>query len=441
MASNPELVRVRRELRRPSTGSTLTLGRGPFKRLIVAAFVVFVSSIPFEAVVVGQEGRVSFSRLLGYLFFGLALLQPGLCFRKPPRALWWFALYLGFYVLNGLSQASGYWPDIASTAVRLAQFIVLLWVAYNLLQYDRVAKLVWWGFGLSCVAVGCLLVSGVGTSIVSQRTGRQTIFGEGANTIAGIIGLGAVALIGMVYGRAGARKRVKLAAWASFLIVVLAITRTGSRGALVGLGAGVMTLLASRGSARIRMRNALIVTLALGASTWLIATSAITSSRWEETLEEGSMSGRQRIYREAVRMVEEKPILGWGPVTNFYELGRRLGLPKRDTHNLFLWLLTEQGLVGAVPFCIGLWVCGRAAWRGRHGLQGLLPLALFVAALTLNLAGTYYVTKWFWVILAYTVAGETYARRRSTRSSSISEIRSGSASTGFIAAYSFRKPG
>ena len=138
------------------------------------------------------------------------------------------------------------------------------------------------------------------------------------------------------------------------------------------------------------------------------------------------MSGRPRIYRAAFRMFEEKPILGWGPATNYYELGRRLNRPKRDTHNMFLWLLTEQGLAGTIPFCIGLGLCARAAWRGRRGAPGLLPLALLVASLTLNLSGTHFnFAKWFWVSLAFALASETYVRRRRTRSRLISEKRPG----------------
>jgi O-antigen ligase len=426
MASNRALAPVRSGLPQPAAGTARRVATGPLSWLIIWAFVAFVSSMPFEAaLLLGGEGLFSISRLLGYMFFGLALLQPRMCFRKPPRALWWFALYLGLYVLTGLYQPSIYWPEISSTLFRLTQFLVLLWVAYNLLQHERVARWCLWGFGLACVAVAGLLAGGVGVSEYRGVAGRQTVFGQGPNSIASLIGLGAVALIGLAYGRVGARQKTKLAAWAGFLIVAAAVTRTGSRGALVGLGMGLMTLLASRGSARTRIRNALIVVLALGACVWITITSATAASRWQNTLEEGSMAGRQRIYREAFRMFEERPIRGWGPATNYYALGRRLNLPKRDTHNMFLWLLTEQGLVGTIPFCIGLAMCARAAWRGRKGVQGPLPLALLVAVLTVNLSGTYYVTKWFWLILAYALASATYVRRRRPQSRLMSANRPG----------------
>jgi O-antigen ligase len=273
------------------------------------------------------------------------------------------------------------------------------------------------------VAVAGLLAAGIG---VSERfEGRQTVFGQGPNTISAVVALGAVMLIGTAYGRARARRMTKIAAWTGFLIVAVAITRTGSRGALVGLGAGLMTLLVSRGSLRTRMRNAVILVLALAVCFWVSMASVTAAARWRETLEGGSMSGREVIFRVAWGMVKEKPILGWGGPMNFYELGRRLHRPSRDTHNLFLWLLTEVGLVGTIPFCIGLVLCVRAAWRGRKGTQGILPLALVVATLTVNLVDTFYELKSFWVILAYSLASEPSLRVRWKRLTvrSVNQVR------------------
>jgi len=245
--------------------------------------------------------------------------------------------------------------------------------------------------------------------------GRQTVFGQGPNTISALIGLGAVALIGMAYGKANVRPRTKFVAWTGFLIIAAAVTRTGSRGALVGMGAGLLTLIASQGSARTRLRNAVIVVLALGACAWITLTSAATANRWEKTLEEGNVAGRDRIFRSAFLMFEERPIMGWGPVTNIYELGQRRGTIKRDTHNLLLWLMTELGVVGTLPFCIGVFLSARAAWRGRRGSLGLVPLSLLATVLAVNMAGTYYVTKWFWLVMACALASETYVTGRRSR--------------------------
>ena len=106
-------------------------------------------------------------------------------------------------------------------------------------------------------------------------------------------------------------------------------------------------------------------------------------------------------------MISEKPLFGWRPVEFWYELGktglwviRRI----RDAHNLYLHLLLEVGFVGAIPFVIGLWLCVRAAWRGRNGTFGLLPLALVLAVLAGNMSATDIARKHLWFVLAIAVA-------------------------------------
>ena len=71
-------------------------------------------------------------------------------------------------------------------------------------------------------------------------------------------------------------------------------------------------------------------------------------------------------FSAAWEMFLEKPLIGWGPANNISELGSRLGLGSAIgmPHNVYLWLLTETGLLGTVPFLAGLWLCWR---RGMEG--------------------------------------------------------------------------
>src|SRR5262249_20166077 len=156
----------------------------------------------------------SISRLLGYMFFAFALLQPGVCFRRPPQAFWWFAIYFGLHALDGLFQPSVFWSEIFAKNLRLIQFLMVLWVGYNLFRYQRVVRWSLWGFGWASVAVSGLLAIGVGVTRSPQ--GRETAVGQGPNSLAAVIALGALTIIGMVSARAGAPRIIKLAAWGAF---------------------------------------------------------------------------------------------------------------------------------------------------------------------------------------------------------------------------------
>ena len=115
---------------------------------------------------------------------------------------------------------------------------------------------------------------------------------------------------------------------------------------------------------------------------------------------------------KALEMFKERPLIGWGPVHHLYELGSRFGVLKLDTHNLYLWLLTETGLLGAIPFFIGLGICWSAAWKARDGIQGILPTAMIVFLLTINMAGTWHNRKLFWIVLAYGLASYSFVAPR-----------------------------
>jgi O-antigen ligase len=110
-------------------------------------------------------------------------------------------------------------------------------------------------------------------------------------------------------------------------------------------------------------------------------------------------------------MFLEKPVLGWGPVANTYELALRIGereRPLRAAHNAVLELVTATGVVGAIPFLVGAWLCARAAWRSRRGPHGVLPLALFGSVLISNMSGDWIAAKLIWIVLAYALASERW---------------------------------
>jgi O-antigen ligase len=106
-------------------------------------------------------------------------------------------------------------------------------------------------------------------------------------------------------------------------------------------------------------------------------------------------------------MFLERPWTGWGSVNNQFELADRIAEQdrlKRDSHNLVLEVLTTTGIVGAVPFFMALALIVRAAWRARHGLHGITPIALLVLAGAGAMSGNPITNTLFWLTMAYAVA-------------------------------------
>ena len=158
-----------------------------------------------------------------------------------------------------------------------------------------------------------------------------------------------------------------------------------------------------------RIRSGLVVLLALGFLLWASYNSEGMRNRFEAVTATGYMAGRETLYPEQVHMFLERPLFGYGPITNKYVLGGRLPeqhYERRDAHNLLLEVSTATGIVGLLPFLVGLWLVGRAAWRAREGPAGMAPFALLVAIIVENMSGNWIAAPMMWFIFAYALASD-----------------------------------
>lgn len=408
-------------MRRPIVTRSIQEEPGLVPRPLRWAFALFVLSIPFGILEAGfEESRYTVSKLAGYLMLGVAVFYPHISFRRFPRAGWFFLFYFAVLVVQGVVQPPMYHNSIQSRLFRLVQLIVLFWISYNLLRRPKMVTLTFRTLAAACTALAALAFLGVEVATPEGRTlsgHRLSAFGLGANGLAAELGVGAVAALGLVYGRAAKGFAPKLFTWIALPFIAVAIARTGSRGGLISLAVGVLVLLLRKGTAWSKLRNSVIVLAVLGVFLWANLSLELNQKRWERTLEGGSMAGREAIFPTAWQMFLEKPLVGWGPVTNTYTLGARLFKGRAiDFHNLYLWLLTEVGLVGGMPFMLGIAACVLAAWKARLGAQGSLPLALVIMILFTNLTLTNLMYKTLWIIFALCLASASPTGVESARS-------------------------
>src|SRR5262245_25229587 len=71
-------------------------------KLVCWTFLLFVFTMPFEAIDIEAIHGTSSARMVGLLFFSICLFYWKVCFRRPPQALWCFAGYVFVCVLMGL---------------------------------------------------------------------------------------------------------------------------------------------------------------------------------------------------------------------------------------------------------------------------------------------------------------------------------------------------
>ncbi|MGH7847686.1 MAG: O-antigen ligase family protein [Candidatus Binatia bacterium] len=386
----------------------------------------FVFSLPFEEV--GLAAGSTLPKLFGLALAAFALIQPKLCYKSPPKALWCFAIYVLAYAVSALyliltpPQEPELIAALRGPLLRLIQLLILFWITYNLMKHEPVVRGILWTLVASTMLLGILQLLGI-TSHVSME-GRVTAFEQNPNGVATVLSLGLLALFGLAYGREKDNWKARALFWFASAVLAIPIVQTGSRGAVVALAAGLSVFFLRGKNLATKLKFGMIglsgiVILAVGS----YSIDAVRV-RWEQTIYDESVAGRDRIFREAVGMILERPLTGWGPTKHLWELGSRLGLPSRDEHNVYLWLLAEVGILGAIPFFAGLWLCCRAAWAARRSIQGILPAVMLLFILVSSLKGTLLNRKYFWLVLAYALASSGYtALRRSWTWAPVSSAR------------------
>jgi O-antigen ligase len=379
--------------------------------IVRAALYVYVFSLPLE--VPSRSIPLEVHTITGSILLASALLQPQVCFRPPPAAFWWFAAYLQIYVALGVvTQHEGEWLKAIATFM---QVLLLFWVCGNLMRHVRVATTALLAFVLSCTVLAVLQRLGLTTTVaeVTSVAERVTALGQNPNTFAHNVSLGLLAFVGLCYGSNGRSGYLRPFVWIVSGLLALTIMPTAARGAALALVAGILMIVLMRGALSVKLRNAVVVGALLAGLGLAGYRSDAMRNRLLATSESNDFAQRENLFPAAWQMFLEKPLVGWGPVNNRYEIERhvpRAELPFRETHNMVLELLTETGLLGAIPYLIGVWLCARASWRAQSGAHGVLPLAMMVFVLISKMTTSGIYTKTHWFVLAFAVASGSRAR-------------------------------
>ena len=387
-------------------GAAITPQAGP-KAVVRWAWYVFIASLPFEYP--GRTIDVEVTTLTAALFVLATAAQPRLCYGRMPGAVRWMVVFLYVFIAAYALGEGTYGAEVVRNVLTLTQLILLLWAAANVLRDESVVDRSLWILGGATFIRAALQFSGGGEAMdLGLVAGRQSAMGQNANLSATIMAVGLLSLAGLAYARSRPARWAALVFWPAAAVLATAVVQTGSRGGLVALGGGLLVLALGGRSGMARLRNVFASAMAIGLLIWSGAHSEPLRARIAQ-VEGGSLAGREAIYPAAWQMFRERPLLGWGPANNKYELVSRLPFPddehvRRDPHNLVLELLTTGGVIGAVPFLMAFGLCVAAAWRGRRDAFGVLPLALLATLFAANMANNFIVAKVFWVAMAIALA-------------------------------------
>jgi O-antigen ligase len=378
--------------------------------------------LAFFEVLPAVAGGFTFAKIGGLLlvvsWLATLAVRPGWrrdFLRVHPAAT---ATMLAFLCWIAMSAAWAESPAVAlGTLPRYAPNLALFLIVYTAVATRRHA--VWvltaFVFGATIAALYGIARPPSATSLRGDRIGG--IVGD-PNELASVLVAGlvlAVALMAVLRGRTFGR----VAAGAAACVILLAIFLTLSRGGLLALGVVIVVGIFSAGRWR-GMAIVLAVVAILGTVTYFaefaspIARQRVTNA--------GSGSGRTGLWTVARRMVDAHPVRGIGAgnfeVSSVHYLLRPGAIPAdylivdrpQVTHNVYLQLLAETGVVGVSLFLglIGFAVsCALKAARAFKRL-GDRPMEVIARAVLTAQAGVltadFFISaqynKQLWILLA-----------------------------------------
>lgn len=375
--------------------------------LLQGGLYLLVASIPFEYP--DRSIPLEIPTLTGAVFLLITLLHPRRCYGRVPAPVLWFGAYLAVFLISLIAGGGDYATEAISEFVVVLQGVLVLLAATNLMQDERVARRALLTLVAACSVRAALPFLGLGRTSSAVWTGGERIsaLGQNANSAAMILGAGLIALIGLTLMRN--RKSVAALVIASLLATLmgLAVLETGSRGGLAALLGGVMVFALAANTWQQRLRNGIVAVAGITLLSLAVLRAPMMKNRLVDSATTGNLAGREQLYPALWTMFLERPVLGWGPITNTQELALRIGereRPRRAAHNIVLELLTASGLVGAIPFMLGVVIAARSAWRARHGKHGVLPLALLGTLFLANMSSDWLASKLLWLVIAYAFA-------------------------------------
>lgn len=372
-------------------------------------FLMFVATIPFETADLGYgRNTYSIAKIIGQLFGAVALVDARRTLKKPPGAVLLFGTYVFLLGFLGMFISPIYFGDeLIPRLTQQAQLVFLLLLSFNVMRDGRSFEDALAVYGIAATAVCVLELLGIETRHIQWgAVERVSVLGANPNTHAMNLGAALVGVVALIsFGRWRPRIQYILLGVVTVPLIMREMIATGSRGGLLATSTALAMLFVG-GSKRSKFASVFGALLFGFALYWTVVHSETMMVRLDAAVEEGNTAGRDEIFGYAVDMFSEKPVFGWGPIENIYELGRRTGALRRDTHNLYLWMLTEVGIVGSIFFFGGLLLCLRSAIRAVTRASNPVPLALLAMLFIENLSGTEHNRKVFWLWLAFALAAD-----------------------------------
>jgi len=290
--------------------------------------------------------------------------------------------------------------------------LILFHISYSLFRDRKLRARIFMAFLLACSILAVLQFANLG-GVQTVHESRASVLDANQNIYAWYLGIALLILLGILYRNRDFHTWTTNVGLLLSGVLIVQMVLTGSRAGFLAAFAGCCALFFGGNVRKVRFRNVVLVGIMTAAFLTICLHSDIIVERFNDSIRNGDLAERQRIFPAAAQMILEKPLLGWGTYEHLLELryrvyGNFVESDILDTHNDSLFVLTEVGILGGVPFFIGLLISFKNVWQARKQASVALPFALMTSLAVMGLSGSLLIYKLFWLILAY--ANASYAK-------------------------------
>jgi O-antigen ligase len=378
--------------------------------VLQALAVGFVAALFFEGMLTDYlPARVlpstAIAALLAFLFVVVRLAGTE-SLRGPQAAFFGFlAVTAALEFARSLLEAGPVYAELSSMRAYLqfAQAVVLYLILQELLRDPRLYRKLVVALFLCTLLMSAASFTGWSAVSVVKESGRAGVLGLNLNAQSFLYAMSIIgAVTYLLEGTPGLRMH---RAWLLVAIGLMAtsLVRTGSRGGAVALVVG-LAVATTLNAARRRLPRyvVLFAPLTIGLLAVPFLGGTVLKERFEATVERGDTGLRRELAQGGIEIFSQSPLAGRG-ATYVFELGDRVlaGGPRQiAAHNAYLQILLSFGLLGAVPWFVGLGLTMKRAWAARRYPWGAVMTALMVSSLAFGSIGNLGYNKFFWVLLA-----------------------------------------
>lgn len=376
------------------TGAT---GSAQYDKPLSLLLFIYCLALPFEEALTFSFGGIL--KIIGFLVVGWCIIAH---YKTPIKIrklrivlpfLWWF-IFSAVSII-WCKDYTWWWYFIKLYA---SQIVLVLTIT----SYQQFVDLAYIKNGVVTGAViSAAVLAFLPTTSMLTADGRRTmiVFGNelDPNILAAIMMIALIITAERIIQKQNNRLQIGMAAF-----LLLGILLTGSRGGVISTAVGGITyFLLSVKDRKVRRKVMLLASAVLMAIIIIFPflPENLVGSRftWKHLFGfdeyESGAHNRWTIWEHALPLSLNKPVFGYGCGSFFYAISTVYR--KTASHNLYVLLLIEGGIVGLSLFAAGQWRAFKTARKHRNYAVITLLLSVGVMSLTLDAISA----KFFWISL------------------------------------------